>query len=532
MSNADLRIGIDVGGTNTDAVLMAGRTVLAATKSFTSSDVTSGVVTSVSRLLAAGNVRAADVTRVMIGTTQFINAFVQRRDLVEVAVVRAALPRGDGVPSLVTWPEDLLSCIGRNCYEVQGGANYDGSQYAELNVDEVRRVADDIRLRGISSAAVSATYSPLCPEIEARLEELLQQACPGLKVTRSVAVGGLGLIDRENAAVINASLVPLAERVVAGLIAAFGELGVSAPLHISQNDGTLISPQEAARHPVFTCAAGPTNSIRGAAFLSGRADAVVIDVGGTTTDVGYIAKGFPKETALPNIIGGVRTNMRMPDVLSVPMGGGTVVNLEGGMSLGPVSVGHRLQTEGLVFGGGTLTATDLAVAAGAAQVGDPARVAHLPKALVREAMARITAIAEEAIDRIKTSSSPVPAVLVGGGSILLPGSLIGVSEIDRPDHAAVANAVGAAIATVSGRVDKMYDLTSGGREAALARARGEACEAAIAAGADPQTVDIVEIIELPMTHIRADATRIKARAVGELAYAGEPGPAVSGQDTK
>jgi N-methylhydantoinase A/oxoprolinase/acetone carboxylase beta subunit len=513
-----LRLGIDVGGTNTDAVLMQGRTILATNKSFTSSDVTSGVIESVTRLLEASALPPGAVGQVMIGTTQFINAFVQRRDLASVAVVRAALPRGDGVPSLVTWPADLLSVIGRHAYEVHGGAGYNGSCYAEIDKAEVRRVAQDIRRLGISSIAVSATYAPLRPDIEAQVERILLESCPDASVTQSAAVGGLGLVDRENAAIINASLAPLAQRVVTGLKLAFSELGIRAPIYISQNDGTLISTAEAARHPVFNCAAGPTNSIRGAAFLSGLTDAVVIDVGGTTTDVGFVSMGFPKESALPHLIGGVRTNMRMPDVLSIALGGGTRIAFEGTIKLGPLSVGHRLSTEALVFGGETLTASDVAVAAGAARLGDPRRVAHLHRALVEGAMARMAQITEETIDRVKTSGAAAPAVLVGGGSILLPGALRGTSQVVRPPHAAVANAVGAAIATVSGRVDKMYDIATLGRDAALAQARSEAIQSAIAAGADPTTIEIVEITELPMTHIRANATQIKVRAVGELGW--------------
>jgi len=501
---------------------MRGRTIVAVNKSFTTPDVAAGLIDSVARLLSISGDKATDVRHVMIGTTQFINAFVQRSDLAPVAIVRASLPRGDGVPSLVAWPDDLLSSIGRHAYQVHGGANFDGSSYAEINEAEVRRVAEDIRRRTISSVAVSTPYAPLRPDIEERLESIIAEFCPGVSVTRSGAVGGLGLIDRENAAVINASLVPLARRLVASLRHAVAELGINAAIYISQNDGTLITMEEAVRHPVFTCSAGPTNSIRGAAFLSGLSDAVVIDVGGTTTDVGYVTKGFPKETALQNLIGGVRTNMRMPDVLSVALGGGSIITVGNGMAIGPLSVGHRLGTEALVFGGKTLTASDVAVAAGAADFGDRGRVSHLSQDTVQAIMNQMSIIVEESIDRIKTSSAPVPAVLVGGGSILLQDTLRGTSHVVHPEYAAVANAVGAAIATVSGRVDKMYEIGRTGRDAAVAQAGAEAIQAAIAAGADPSTVEIVELIELPMTHIRADATHIKARAVGDLMLARLP----------
>jgi N-methylhydantoinase A/oxoprolinase/acetone carboxylase beta subunit len=514
-----VRLGIDVGGTNTDAVLMRGRKIIGTHKSATTPDVMSGVIEAVAHLLSHSGLSAPAVSHVMIGTTQFINAFVQRRDLVPTAIVRAALPRGDGVPPLVAWPNELLGAIGHHAYQIQGGANFDGSTYAELDEAEINKVACEIARLDIGAVAISATYGPLRVDIEERVERIIASACPHVSITRSSSVGGIGLIDRENAAIINASLAPFARRVVDALGRAFDTLGIHAPIYISQNDGTLISTEEAARYPVFTCAAGPTNSIRGAAFLSGLRDAVVVDVGGTTTDVGYIAKGFPKETALANLIGGVRTNMRMPDILSVSLGGGTIVALGQVPEIGPYSVGHRLKDDAWVFGGSVLTTSDIAVAAGVAEMGDATRVAGLPRDQVATVMARMALIAEEAIDRIKTSAAAVPAILVGGGNILLPSSLRGVSEIIRPEHAAVANAVGAAIATVSGRVDRLYDTGKIGRDAAVAEASAEAIAVAVAAGADPASVEIVELIELPMTHVEANTTQIKVRAVGELAAA-------------
>jgi len=512
-----LRLGIDVGGTNTDSVLMLGRTVIETNKAFTTNDVASGVVSSVTQLLEKSNTCASEVSQVMIGTTQFINAFIQRRSLASVAVIRAALPKGDGVPPLVMWPGELLSSIGRNVYQVNGGANFDGSCYAEIDEHEIRTVADDLRRLKIASVAVSTPYASLRPDIELNIEQILVRECPEISVTRSGAVGGLGLIDRENAAVINASLVLLARHVVSGLRQAFSELGIDASYFISQNDGTLISTEEAAKYPIFTCAAGPTNSIRGAAFLSGLADAVVVDIGGTTTDIGFVAKGFPRESALPHFIGGIRTNMRMPDVLSLPLGGGSEVLLEGKIRVGPRSVGHKLSSEALAFGGKILTASDIAIAAGAADFGDRGLLEHLEPKTVQMAMARMARIVEDGIDGVKTSSAPVPVVLVGGGSVLIPHQQLGENSIIRPKFAEVANAVGAAIATVSGRVDKMYNLADIGRDAAIAQARGEAIQAAIDSGADPATVEILELLELPMTHIRASACQIRVRAVGELA---------------
>src|SRR4029453_16162474 len=95
-----------------------------------------------------------------------------------------------------------------------------------------------------------------------------------------------------------------------------------APVYLSQNDGTLMSVDFAERYPVATFASGPTNSMRGAALLSGEQDCAVVDIGGTTSDVGVLQHGFPREASVAVEIGGGRPNSRMPGVFSFGLGGG------------------------------------------------------------------------------------------------------------------------------------------------------------------------------------------------------------------
>jgi hypothetical protein len=146
-------------------------------------------------------------------------------------------------------------------------------------------------------------------------------------------------------------------------------------------------------------------------------------------------------------------------------------------------------------------------------------VKHIEQRKVDAVLDAIHRRLEDAIDQMKTNSKPVPVILVGGGHVLVSRPLRGVSAIHRPKHAEVANAVGAAIALVSGRVDKIYDFAALGRDAALEQARQEARSAALAAGAAPDSVEVVDVVELPMTHMRTGAVQVKVRAVGRLAAA-------------
>ena len=140
----------------------------------------------------------------------------------------------------------------------------------------------------------------------------------------------------------------------------------------------------------------------------------------------------------------------------------------------------------------------------------PAEVAARALDVIAERVADI-------VERMRTSSDPLPVVAVGGGSVLLPDTLPGLGTVHRPEHYSVANAIGAAIAQVSGEVDKVYAISDGRRSAVVDEARQEAVDRAIAAGADPGSVDIVDFDEVPIPYLPGNATRIRAKAVGDLA---------------
>jgi N-methylhydantoinase A/oxoprolinase/acetone carboxylase beta subunit len=325
-------------------------------------------------------------------------------------------------------------------------------------------------------------------------------------------LGRIGLLERENAALLNAALIDLARATIAGFIAAVR--GIAAPLYLTQNDGTMMQAEMAAALPVMSFASGATNSMRGAAFLSGLTDAMVIDVGGTTTDIGQLRRGFPREANSVVEVGGVRTLFRMPDLLSIGLGGGSIVSADP-LSVGPESVGYRLIEEGLVFGGNTMTATDVAVAAGLVQIGENRAVADLPRSLVQRALDLARAKIEDSVDRMKTDASELPLIAVGGGAFLVPDRLAGISQVSHVPHGDCANAVGAAIAQVSGETDQVYrDLS---REEAIAAAEAQARERAIAAGAERGTLQTVDVEDIPLAYLPGNALRVRVRVAGEMA---------------
>ena len=514
-----LRVGVDVGGTNTDAAVMDGAVLRGSNKSPTTPDVTGGIVNAVQAALADARLPASALRAVMIGTTHFTNALVERRRLAPVAVIRLALPATTGVLPFADWPADLRPVIGDHVYLVGGGHEYDGRVLTPLDEAELVKVAHDMKRRGLTQAALVGVFAPVNPAAELRAAEILRQEHPDVQLSLSHRLGGIGLLERENAAILNAALMPEATRVTAALEDAMRRLGLEVPLYISQNDGTLMAPREISQYPVLTFASGPTNSMRGAAFLSGLQDALVVDIGGTTSDVGVLAKGFPRQAGMAVRLAGVRTNFRMPDLLAIGLGGGSRVRPQpdGSVQIGPDSVGYKLTEEALVFGGQTLTTTDIAVAAGMADIGDRSRVAHLGAPLVTRSLQRIRSMLEAAIDRVKTSAEAVPVVLVGGGVVLVGDELAGASTVIRPAQAGCANAIGASIAQVSGEFDSILTYTESGRAKALEEARSAACQRAVAAGAAPGSVSIYSVEEVPMAYLPGGGTRVQVKAIGDLA---------------
>ena len=519
-----LRIGVDVGGTNTDAVAMSGSEVVGWSKAVTTPEVTDGIVTAVRAVLDDCGASPDAIGAVMIGTTHFTNALVEGRRLVPTAVVRLGLPATRGLPPFIDWPERLRAVLGDHVYLCHGGHEFDGRLISPIDHDELRAAAQDIVSKGVNSVAVASVFSPVDDSFEAETRDVLADEAPELDISLSSEIGRLGLLERENAAVVNACLRPLAERTVSGLIGALVELGLDCPLHVSQNDGTLMSADFARRYPVATFASGPTNSMRGAAFLSGIRDGVVIDVGGTTSDVGVLVHGFPREASTAVSVAGVRTNFRMPDVLSLGLGGGSLVRSGNGadgdggdVTVGPDSVGYELTDRALVFGGGVLTATDIAAAAGMADIGDRVTVSDVDAGLVGDAVECMQDMLATAVEQMKTSADPVPVVVVGGGGVLVRDGLAGASETIRPDYFSVASAIGAAIAQVGAETDRVYSMASMTRDEAMAEARSVTSQRAVDAGADAATVEITDIDEIPLTYLPSNAIRIRVKAVGDLA---------------
>lgn len=533
------RIGVDVGGTNTDAAILdvhafdsPGRGVLASHKASTTEDITSGIESAIRAILQESKVEQSRVLSVTIGTTHFINALVEAdsRRLDRVAVMRLCGPFTRQIPPFSDFPVGLRRILDGGTYYLDGGLEIDGREIAPLNHVQIRKAARDVVASGVRVVALVGVFSPMEAGHETECKRILLEEAPDLQVVCSRDIGPVGLLERENATILNAAILRTGHRVKRGFERAMARLRLSCPLYLSQNDGTLIDADTAAEYPIKTFASGPTNSMTGAAFLAGLDrnrpgeendhQVLVVDIGGTTTDVcALLPSGFPRQAPGFVEVGGVRTAFSMPEVVSIGLGGGSKVQVSpaSDVTVGPGSVGHFIKQEARVFGGQTLTASDIVVALGRTRLGNPSLVDDVDRSVVESARKEIKRMLEDVIDQMKVSAAPVHVLLVGGGALLVTEELKGVDKCTQPIHQGAANAVGAAIAKVSGEIDTIEIPGDRTEKEVLDAASARAVELAVQKGASRAHVQIVEVNKTPLQYTPNGAVRIQVRAVGPLA---------------
>lgn len=545
-------------GTNTDAVLVSldPISVITSHKAPTTADVTTGITNAVRAVISASNISLSSIGCVIVGTTHFVNAVIQRApSLRRVAVIRlCGGPEegfGRGIPPFIDFPHDLRACIeSPQIYFCHGGYQISGTEISPLDEGEIKRIAADLVKNKISNIVISGMYAPLNNEQEMEAKRILIQAMTEHsesiepRVTLSHDVSGLGFLARENAAILNATLRPLAERTIYGFQKAMEDIfqGGQYTLYLTQNDGSVLGAAEAVQLPIRTFNSGPTNSIRGGELLWRAASEaigrdqgerteplVVIDIGGTTSDSGLLLpNGLPRMSSVMSLVGGVRTNFALPAVESIGLGGGSIIrSLENGdVSVGPDSVALELLEKAKLFGGDVLTSTDIVAAAGIHSptennpfkgMGQPGNLADVTSEIIQKAQAAMRKKIEEIVDRTKIQKGDIDVLIVGGGAPIIRTDepLKGVRMVRTVKGGEVANAVGAAISRVSGVIDTVVDTSNQTIKEAREDVIQLSIKKAVENGAKPDTIQIAEITMLPIQYVDAKA-RMIIRAVGEL----------------
>ena len=329
-------LGVDTGGTFTDAVLFeeTSREVVQTAKAPTThDDLSLGIARAVGAVLSAGIVTANQVDLVSLSTTLATNALVENagRPAALVAIGfdpadldRAGLPEARGTDPVI---------------HIAGGHDSHGVEAVELDLDSLRASLRDLG-SPIEAVAVTSQFSVRNPAHEDAARAVITEET-GLPVTCSHELSSrLNGPRRAVTALLNARLIALTANLLATLQAVLRDAGVEAPLMVVRGDGSLVSADFVAHRPIETILSGPAASLVGAAELSGRSDAVVADIGGTTTDVAVIDDGQPIRTGAGAVVGGHHTMVEAVDMRTVGLGGDSEVRIDE-TSSDPVQLGPR-----------------------------------------------------------------------------------------------------------------------------------------------------------------------------------------------
>ncbi|KAK2546836.1 hypothetical protein P5673_033438 [Acropora cervicornis] len=312
-----LSIGADVGETNTTAVILKEKEVLRSYEVSTTQGVTSDMIDAIKLVLRQlpeedAHNRGENFERVSIGTTQFENAVKQGKDHSRVALFRLCYPATIAIPLP---PVDVL----HEFFYLNGGCETDGTTH--VDEDQLTQKTKEMYIEGITHIAIVGVYSPKYND-EDHANRIISSTSPEMKITVSYKVcDEEDFLRRERLSIMNESLRTFCERAAETLSTALTDLGLKCPFYFTRSDGKLMSFEDTQRFPVLTLASGLTNSMRGAAFLTGVQNGIVIDIGGTTIHVGSISiflsttlfKTDPSDEDQPVIVAGGGAILLNPD---------------------------------------------------------------------------------------------------------------------------------------------------------------------------------------------------------------------------
>jgi N-methylhydantoinase A/oxoprolinase/acetone carboxylase beta subunit len=328
-----LVLGIDTGGTYTDGVLMEyeSRRVLATHKSLTTKrDFSIGIEQVIDGIHIED---PAAIRMVSISTTLATNAIAEGKGK------RVALFLVGYDPELLANFQMERRFATPQFYYFQGGHDLYGREKAELDLPGI--LAQVSKIRGQTDAiAVSSYFSPLNPDHENRAYKAIARVCDLPIVLGHQLSTKLGSVERATTAALNASLLAVLKDFVIAVRRAMERRHISAPLMVVRGDGTLMSDEFAARTPVETIHSGPAASAIGGRFLSGLDNALVVDVGGTTTDLALVLGGQVTVTTEGATVGEYKTSVQAANLLSIALGGDSHITYtrEGQITVGPERV--------------------------------------------------------------------------------------------------------------------------------------------------------------------------------------------------
>ena len=314
MMNGNLGLGIDTGGTYTDAAILNmddGRVLSKAKALTTRNDLAVGIGNAIDKL---DHSLFTKIRLVAISSTLATNSVVEGKGCRVGLIVIGH----EAVPNI---PVDEL-------VQIKGGHNLQGERRAELDLEQAREFAGSVKDK-VDAFAISSYLSVRNPEHENAVKQLVQELTPHPVVCGHELSSALGFHERTITAVLNARLIPIITDLIASLKRVQSRMNIKAPLMIVKGDGSLMDESIAKERPVETILSGPAASIIGAKALTKENDAIIVDVGGTTTDIGILRNGRPRLDPEGATLGNWRTRVKAVDAFTSGIGGDSRIVIAG-----------------------------------------------------------------------------------------------------------------------------------------------------------------------------------------------------------
>lgn len=493
------KLGIDVGGTNIDyAVVDEQDRLIYGHKMLAQGNLVSALARGLKVLNQTYGFELRQTSAVHLGTTLAINSLLENKALSRVGVLRLA-GHGPDFPPAYLWPKAQQEAVLVGYRNIGGGREYNNKRITPFDEQELLRAVNELLEAGAESLALVGVFSPLYSEDELAAAAVIRASFDrALPLSLSSQLGSLGFIERENTTILNAALKNILRDNFHSLMKMLRIAGYQGECFITKNNGTLFSLEEAMEFPVKTIASGPTNSLIGACKLAGCLDAVVVDIGGTSTDIGIVENGFPLYSLKGGRVAGIPCHLVAPDITALALGGGSLIRSQArGYRIGPDSVGAELFKRCQTQGGSDLTLYDIGQ--------------RLKKGYDSEALKIMTVFVQTIKDELHSllpDPTARPILLVGGGSENIPDQFLETNYL-RPVHYQIANAYGAALSEVSGQVDCIID--DYGQLNALEE---EVKSLALKKGACATSLRIVEKKILPLHYLPVPKYRVLMTAAG------------------
>jgi N-methylhydantoinase A len=468
-------LGIDVGGTHTDAVLLDHVTVRKKAKVLTNENNLLASLLAVTTELVDADV-IGKLKRVVLSTTLSTNAIVQNKvDPVGMMVVS-----GPGLhPSLLNVPKDT--------HFLSGYVNHRGIEIASIDLPEAKRVSAHFHDEGIQNVGIVGKFSTRNPQQEIRLKEIVAAHPCHISLGHRMS-GHLNFPRRIATTYLNEAVCRRYSHFVTEVLRFVRERSIDVPIYILKADGGTFDIEQSLDFPVQTILSGPAASIMGIMTMTNcSVDAIALDIGGTTTDISIFADGVPLLEAFGVTIEGHKTLIRGLRTKSIGVGGDSVVAYqEGKLTIGPEREGPAA-----AFGGPFPTPTDAMIVLGLTEIGDIGKAVNalLPiadslrcpvvdaaRTIYRETCMKIATQVQEVI--MEVNNEPVYTIhdllegkrlnpkllyLVGGPADAMAAELGRLLDCEPyiPAHSEVANAIGAALARTTAEMTIIADTEQG-----------------------------------------------------------------------